>query len=330
MKKLFVIIVSVIIMLNGFYLSANSENDNEPEAIHVDLPWSGLPSGGTYLEDYEYFSEMLIYAGIDFGNNTEGSCSAVAAGLVIQYFDEYIDQVIIPLQIPQSWEDECDASGNVLNASGNGYYDVSIPAGSTIYEALQRYIIGLSDDNTFGIGVYNLQSALMKYDDDQYCYSCQAEVYSDVNTSEGDMMRMAKQYISNNKPVIIVLEEYPHAVVAFGYDQDESSCLGNLYFHTGWDGLYTSNGQKVPNLGYCTKDDIDCIIPLSIEIHHTPYQLVSRTSLTHTYTCLHCGETFREGHKWQRVGLSYRCSVCGYRSNQIVLPQSINPLIINN
>lgn len=274
---IFLAIFLIYFQINLGYTYAEESNHifntKSAELMNFNIAPVSLPSNGHYVVHYEYFTEYLLTAGIDFGNNTDGSCVAVAGGIAMQYFDYSWDTKIMPETIPQSWTDECNAAGNIISSTpGAPPYDVTIPTGSTINEALHRYIIGLSDDDAFGISNYQLAIALMEYNINTACFTYTADVYDDYDYSEGELANIIKDYIDNDKPIVIFLEDIPHAVVVFGY------YLNTFYFHTGW------NGGSYPSIGSCTHDDLEYLIPLDINIHHN--WVLFRTY----YRCSHCGK----------------------------------------
>ena len=61
----------------------------------------------------------------------------------------------------------------------------------------------------------------------------------------------------------------------------------------------------------------------TIEENHTPGAAYVQSTYYHYHVCTKCGaHTDNAVHTFVKVGLTYRCSVCGYKTNNPVLPRS--------
>ena len=147
-------------------------------------PMVGYPSnigeGFSNYDDYEEFDTFVeaYYRGLtnNFGNNIFGSCSFVASGMLLSYYDTYLSDVFIPenydvnsFSFGTNMIDERDSPG-VVNDEPNIAIDVvreneDLEFGDyTLEQCLQIYEYFSESNNTFTTRSLHAKLILMAND----------------------------------------------------------------------------------------------------------------------------------------------------------------------
>ena len=178
-----------------------------------------------------------------FGNNTQGSCSIVSLVLLMKYYDMTVSPSLIPAtieDIPQDWYDECAQAPLIIGTSG--LYDCDILPSDSVYEALHKFLITVSETNELGVSRYCEQAAIRNYD--TVLPRCvYINLVQNVESDDVELYNKIKAKINANVPVALSIkyrmanatEDSNHSVVVYGYlDSGEEG--GYYRTHFGWDG----------------------------------------------------------------------------------------------
>lgn len=176
-----------------------------------------------------------------FGNNTDGTCSAVACGIALNYLDQtklsgIVPAYLSPLQQMESYESSENITGDKLHRFiAFSCYMPPASHGSMLSAGIERY------RNKFEI-TRNARLSLNVVDNIKY------DVYYVV----------VEENITNDMPVIVTTmlgggDHQLHSMVAYGYSVEPSDMAGSSFFvklHEGWYGdrymeSYTEGGNEL-------------------------------------------------------------------------------------
>lgn len=213
-----------------------------------------------YIDDYYagvYFSNLRE----NFGNNRYGSCSYVAIGMLLSFYDSYWDDSFIPEQYDISSQSEFIAPSDAdfsfpsfyAESPGAAFEPTADVASLTLseYESyvhrnvdeyFQCKLIALSEtflgsakfedsDNPYGMTLSEMVCFLEQYLHEYRNLSSGIAVvaYSDASTVRSRVI----DRISDGIPVILRASSPTlggHAFIAYDYDEDADE----IYVHTGW------------------------------------------------------------------------------------------------
>ena len=238
---------SILTGLNGSEDMAPSISSNADEELHQDSYFSS-----------HYFSNLTD----NFGSNIHGSCSFVAAAMLLTYFDTYwddniVDDSYIAYSItPGPKTDDfigIESPGAIPDPKyvGSGSIeDYKSFVESNAYRSLHFYLMSLGSDmypdvpnKNYGFAVSRTEELIAKYLVDIRGYSKRDFTLEytkrEVNAQIKDWVI---DRVKEGIPVFAAIDIPTgyHAAIAYDYDDE----AGELYFHTGWHGdlgyLHTS------------------------------------------------------------------------------------------
>ena len=209
--------------------------------------------GKTNLNNFAnyYFSNLNN----NFGVNTHGTCSFVAMGMLLSFYDTYLNDSFVPDAFEENTYVEPDSEGTILTkdveSPGVTYDDfVATAAMDRVdYEdyvvdnpnaSFQNFLFNYAYNNDFdiyfdgnsniGLDVNTQVGILNAYLADYVGLT--NSVYSVTsNYSTGNLVSNVKNILAQGQPVILNVHSYVignHSVVAYDYDDSD------IYVHTGW------------------------------------------------------------------------------------------------
>ena len=208
--------------------------------------------GRTNLDNFAnfYFSNLNN----NFGVNAHGTCSFVSMGMLLSFYDTYLNDSFIPDSFEQNTFIEQSSSGTIITkgteSPGVTYDDyVSVCAMDNVdYEdyvidnpnaSFQNFLINYACDNDFDVFLdhngdigltANAQAAILDSYLSDYA-GLENRVYCVTPTNNSSIFNAVKNILSRGEPVILNLHSYVignHSVVAYDYDDED------IYVHTGW------------------------------------------------------------------------------------------------
>ncbi|MBR3685484.1 MAG: hypothetical protein IKL86_04340 [Clostridia bacterium] len=265
-------------------------------------------------EDYTLVSHPeLFYLWDDsdeFGNNTSGSCEAVALTLLFKYAD-YLYGGLIPQLTPQSWADatygktvlEAIDDTNSGNSTTQGSYSLTmqdITNPSNTIENLHKYLIHLSGVSEFGLSFNQKITAFNTYANEIMSLGCiNISLLNDVQNSVlGTYETVKYRILNNDMPSQISIysaksnngESY-HSVVAYGVNNPYPTT--NYYFsiHTGWsspsnciiNGEYLIIGNETISLNVSTNPTHNIYFNSNNNTHACNNTICYSNGVTHRY-----------------------------------------------
>lgn len=236
-------------MLSALQTANTAEQQGDVSLMNV-VPggWATNPyADGLSISDFTNVANSYIfkysYGKQSFGDNTQGSCSIVSLVLLMKYYDTTVSPSLIPAtieDIPQDWYDECAQAPSIIGTSG--LYECDILPSDSVYEALHKYLITVSETNKLGMSRYCEQAAIRNYDTVlPRCVYINLE--QNVESDDVELYNKIKAKINANVPVALSIkyrianetEDSNHSVVVYGYlDSGEEG--GYYRTHFGWDG----------------------------------------------------------------------------------------------
>ena len=211
--------------------------------------------GRTYVDNFAnyYFSNLRS----NYSLNAHGTCSFVSIGMLLSYYDTYLDDNFIPNAFEQNTFIEPNENGTIIpkDVESPGVvsedYDLITSMDEVDYEdyvvdnpnaSFQNFLMMYACENTdgftfdsfnhglgmsIGVQVELLNSYLSDY------VGLQNSVFSYTNAgySQYQLKNLIKQHIDNGEPVIINFRPNiigDHSAIAYDYDGDD------IYVHTGW------------------------------------------------------------------------------------------------
>ncbi len=295
MKKIFKKLISLLtlcifccsISASHLYTEANNykneiKNEKRSYAMSSSTSSTGYNSSLYLKENYatRYFMDLKT----NFGYNVKGSCTYIALGMLLSFYDTYWDDTIIP----ENYDMITMMSNSSINSvESPGIYTENTPIAyegistETYYQNVEQYsnahfhlkLIQMGkeqfgqykfDDNTNPCGL--LYEELYELTD-YYLYDYLGWTVNKVSivTSETENMNVRQFTISmiqNGFPVILRAGHWSglggHAVVAYDYD----STHDKIFVHAGWredeNGLYVHN--DIYSLGFTELWDATAIV----------------------------------------------------------------------
>lgn len=185
----------------------------------------------------------------NIGENRFGSCTYVALGMVLSYYDSYLNDSIVPEKY-----DIMATATNVLYMDQNspGVLNDSVGGSLSKYEylnvmkgmaevSLHSKLLSIGDELgyndmklelPFGLSLSDARFVLFKYLS-QLGFSQENDYAAPIN-SGSDVENFIKQKIDNGFPVLLSVKsgdaKKSHTVVAYDYDSS------HIYVHMGWTG----------------------------------------------------------------------------------------------
>lgn len=235
-----------------------------------------------YTVEYYYFAYLTEYA-----ENTVGTCSAVAAQILLGYYDSFVNDDVVASQY------EVDAY------TGHGTSD----AFSDVLFDYIYYDQGLTPG---GVGYYTAINGI-----NDYLESRALCMYLSSTTYESRYIELIQQ----GYPLYIGMyvngdTDSGHACVAYRVQFEENDPTGTAIFtvNMGWDS--GSNFQSPPNCHLLIDGDWLFAGSYMINTNHT-YRFLDYNAFTHTKTCRTCSTVFYESHSPYWNTALEKCTRCG-------------------
>lgn len=242
----------------------------------------------TYSVQPSYFASLTT----QFGTNTKGTCTVLAAAILFGYYDNYVNDNFI-LSV----------------------YEDGVGTTESFHQLLNDYVYG--DSAQGGIKIQNALAGFNQYlDTRDVC----AEMFEE-HTTQTSAINQIINSLSQGHPVIASMYEslgarWNHTVVVYLTSFHPSDPAGTACFqmHTGWhdqEGVesetqFVANASWFDECGYIT-----------VYNAHDYNQYIGVSSSLHEGVCSNCNHHVSEYHtygEWTRTAVrhSRTCSVCGY------------------
>ena len=282
---------------NPIYREIESVENNGTNVPELDTGAIIKVTNGEYIPNYQYFTAAPTH-----GTNSNGSCGAVAAQLLLSYHNYYSDRRIIenkylngsisnPEDNPNYCTDPTSMTSETLGTRGrsesgsddpNSYFAYlvdEIPLSASIFQVRQGLINVLSERNA------NLNNDIV--------YSAVEHLGPIFGAMAVDSKGIIN-CIEDGRPVIVLMQERlggaDHYVVAYGYSSytypGTTESYDGYITHFGWSDYYINVWV---NSSWCCGY-------VDLEIDHTH----------------NCGY---EGKIPNTNRTEYKCRVCGYRTD---------------
>lgn len=252
----------------------------------------------------------------DFGNNTDGSCAAVACNILFQYAD-VIYGGVVPYLPPENWVD-C-TNGHIVTSNTGGTYDCTInDANLSIFtkENMHKYLIKLSGATSLGLTEEEREDLMSQYCREINLKGCLGMISgSGDQGSASDFYGNAKYVIENVKTPVVASIYYTkngnnsslHAVVVYGVYYNTSSNQYYFRVHAGHNGKSDCviNGDFINSNGVYTtllvlKNNKHSLMPVDATSH--------TCSNTKCYGC-------NNAHRYFYKSSAKHVCACGYEQD---------------
>ena len=248
--------------LSGTIL-ANVPNQKYEPRYNATL-WQHAMSTYDPLIPFQQKANLDTYAAVyfsnlerNFGYNTHGTCSYIAIGMLLSFYDTYFnDNIILPryekrAEIKEGYDftviSRDTKSPGIYSEPFNDVYGLSksqyisyVQTHANDYfhmhlinNALTTWGTNVFDveSRPFGLSVAQEKTLIMNYLNNERNLSGYSVTTLPFGTSQGRIYDETINRITNGKPVILNVVSSMfgrHAVVAYDYDDE------NIYVHTGW------------------------------------------------------------------------------------------------
>jgi hypothetical protein len=287
------------------YLDTNSYNDILKEG---DTPPSYSQDGlirvtdGTYIPNYYYFLSAPLH-----GQNSTGTCGAVAAQLLLSYNNYYNDRRIIADKYLNGSSSDPEKSPNLCSdpmlmnsytLGTRGYYE----DGSDDENSYFSYIVDIIPKSAYNTQVRDGLKTILNTRNNEISGTIDYTIdYKTGTSSQAINSSYITSEIDSGRPALILMQSSlggtNHYVIAYGYQNytypnTTTSYLGYIT-HFGWKSSSSENYLNIwVNSSWCHT----CI---SLKINHT-----------HSYSTVGAiGTTGRT---------EYKCSTCGHRTDAAI------------
>lgn len=291
------------------------------------------PNGPVYIQDRYYFDNLKNNMGSNSPTSFSGSCSYVAIGMMLSYYDTIVnDNVIVESYDVNSYYNFTDYSAINVQA----YYQ-SPGIDDFFHSDLIDYGIshGYTTAGDVSISVNNMDDLLNDYFED-INMSITTHNVDQINIFV-DKVNFCKEAIAAGKPVIIAIHgtdplldsrNLKHDVIGYGYDDT------GIYVNFGWKGTNINvniNNYSIPRAFYidlneghscsnnytwecngCTGTICSCGL---ITCNHEIRSNVLYDSINHKNQCDACNEYELEAHNFYISNQYKICGDCGYQEH---------------
>lgn len=265
-------------------------------------------------KDYKtaYFDNLTT----NYGKNYKGSCGYIAIGMILSYYDTYMNDHIIPEQYDIVSNGSNGDLVNRRNSPGilkdkiDGYFDNYIPKSINDYDYYEK-IVNMKDyslhANLISIGI---DLGYYKYNEEngESCLTTIEERTNIINDYLANVVGYKKglnytydyfdgdyqqsnsnsvrsyviEQVKAGHPVLLSIsktDNVSHAVVAYDYDEDEDK----LYCHMG---LEDNNTHMTPEFLNYTRYNNAFVLKFSIDHSHSNNYSITTNGITNYY-CYH-------------------------------------------
>lgn len=270
---------------------------NSKQSAVSNMPTAGLLSTTStsslqiYTVEYYYFAYLKEYA-----ENTVGTCSAVAAQMLLGYYDSFVNDSVVDSQYEvasYTGHGTSDAFSNVL--LNYIYYYQGLTPGYVGYTTAINGINDYLESRALCMSLSTYTSELALIQLIQQGYPLYVGMYVNGDTNSG------------------------HACVAYRVQFDENNPTGTAVFtvNMGWDS--NSNFQSPPNCHLLVDGDWLFAGSYMINTNHT-YRFSQYDSFTHKKTCKTCSAVFYESHAPYWNDILGKCTRCGHTGSTGITP----------
>lgn len=237
--------------VDGMYMAGSSVVQNRSIAVDKTPDYSSNSDVELYLDNNfatHYFANLTD----NFGQNDEGTCSFVAAQMLLTYFDTYWDDNIVDDSYITKTIVAGEDSGDFIGIESPGGTPDPLYAKSGTADnylkfvqsyagvSLHYYLISLANDlfddygdTEYSLSVSRTSQLISHYLRDKRGYSSADFTleYRSYN-SDRNIDDWVIDNIRNGTPVFtaVTYSTSYHAAVAYDYEEES----GEIYFHTGW------------------------------------------------------------------------------------------------
>ena len=286
-----------------------------------------------YITNRYYFDNLRYNIGSNTTSVYPGSCSYVALGMMLSYYDSIKNDNVIA--------EEYDVTSTKSFSSYTGISVADYTASPGIDDSFHGDLIqygrdlGLTDTGSNSISVSNMDELLEEYFDDR-----NLSITTYTTTSSTNKLNFCKNAINSDNPVLIKIsgidtsissDNLSHDVVGYGYDNT------GIYVHFGWKNNYHTNtninNYTINNAFYITLNSSHShsnnylwtcngcngtVCPCGDKTcNHGAYSYTSYNNTYHLKSCNACGNYVYENHHYQAVGSNNVCSDCGHTVSHI-------------
>ena len=267
-------------------LSANEEEydilTNEAHLSYLEEALSNTTSYNSNITVYHnYLTSYYDNLTYNFGMNYKGSCGYVGIGMLLSYYDTFLDDSIIPEQYdivsngydgnmilrrnsPGIFRDaiidpntDSGIYGYLLSAADyysyvNANSSFSLHSKLIMLGAQYGYYNFSNNDSPASTNFYIRLNIINKYFEDVLGfdsddYSLEYLSYTNSSNQSDDVREFAISKVQNNQPVLLSIggDNGGHVVVAYDYDEETDK----LYCHFGWGANKTH--VTIESEGFC-------------------------------------------------------------------------------
>ena len=292
---------------------------------------SGTRSGDddpVYITNRYYFDNLRYNIGSNTTDLYPGSCSYVALGMLLAYYDSIANDNVIAETYDVTSTKSFSSYGSIDVAN----YTASPGIDDNFHEDLIQYgrDLGLTGSSSNSINVSNMDELFEEYFDDRGLL-----ITTHITDLYTNKYNFCKSAIDSDNPVLIAISgidtninsnDINHAVVGYGYDAT------GIYAHFGWKNNYHTNtninNYTINNAFYISFNSTHShsnnylwtcngcsgtICPCGNKTcNHGSYSYTQYSSTIHKKTCNACSSQQNEAHHFQYVSGNDVCSDCGY------------------
>lgn len=286
------------------------------------------PSEPTYITHSYYFKKLADNMGDNTQTQFPGSCSYVAIGMILSYYDSIINDNVI--------EESYDVEETKYFSSYSSINTNSYAESPGIDNTFHADIIALGRENGYTASD-EFSISLTKMDDllDDYFEDRDISITTHNTNIFTNKINFCKEAINSDNPVIIQItgtdtsldpRDLNHAVVGYGYDDS------GIYVNFGWTGTYNNvniNNYSIPRAFYmelneehhCSNNYLwnnngcsGTVCSCGIKICNHERKVFYNYNYTyHREQCAACGTYNLERHNFYISGEYNICTDCGYQ-----------------
>lgn len=302
---------------NAYYQTKAFENGNK----------SG-EDDPVYITNRYYFDNLRYNIGSNTTTLFSGSCSYVALGMLLAYYDSIENDNVIA----EMYDVTSTKAFSSYSAIDVADYTASPGINDVFHAFLIQYgrNLGLTGTDSNSIAVSDMDELFEEYFEDR-----NLSITTHTTGLFTNKKNFCKSAINSDNPVLIAIsgtdtsidpDDIDHAVVGDGYDSS------GIYAHFGWKYNYHTNtninNYTINKAFYITFDSTHShsdnylwtysgcngtICPCGNKTcNHGSYYYNQFNMIRHKKICNACGHQQNENHHFQNVGGDQVCSDCGY------------------
>ena len=281
-----------------------------------------------YITHRYYFDNLRYNIGSNTTTSYTGSCSYVALGMILSYYDSILNDNVIP----ETYDITSTKSFSTYNSINLASYNVSPGIDDSFHSDLIQLgrDLGLTETDSNSIAVSDMDELFEEYFNDRGL-----SITTHTTGFFTNKINFCKTAIDSDNPVYVGIvgidttispNSLNHGVVGYGYDNT------GIYVHFGWKNNYHTN----TNINNYTIDSAFYINLNSNHNHsnnylwnyngcsgtvcscgdktcyHGSYYYSQLTSTKHQKICHACGYYQNENHHFSTINGEQVCSDCGY------------------